>query len=621
MIQWRTYVQPPRQGTAHKKQENSPCQDKAAVKENDSVIVAVLSDGLGQLEYSQMAAEAITKSVSTYLLKYDYRKFTEERLKEDVLAECKRAAQECSDSSKISISEMDCTLLFVVLFKDKSHFIFGQLGDGAICVVKPNQGSQIMELDDKFKATSNLTQTVLSKDAQKYFNLQKGIVNDYVGVFLTTDGLENELYSKAGKVKKKAEWYFNLISNKDDSVCFGEIEKRWDELTSNEKYGFADDMSLIAIVQQNTTIQLPEDANWLCVCGKRNRLESTRCERCGKDFLKIYKGINFKGIGGGRLAFFTYMNKHPQEERRILTEHSEYPSESFIQEHTTTSKQKAASGNQENHDTNESVLQTTEIDRGGNKHGRKKNSDKLKVLAYVLIAMVIGTIIGRVFEIVTDENSESIMEILSLQKENDTLRSENNSFIERIEILNARILELENAQSQKVNIPDNYNYFVFPNGEVYIGQLSQGIPDGVGVVYSSGMVLVGCFQNRMKNGEFYILYNDGYSEIRQYENDLLVLTIAPNTQSDDTEVLPAVDETAKTYELLYDADVREAADPQSLFIVSLKKGDTVQFYGDTLTDSEGIKWLKITTMTGYNGWVRANQVQEIKNSNISNTGS
>ena len=327
MVQWEAYSQSPRQGTSHKKQGNLQCQDKAAVKENEDVIVAVLSDGLGQLEHSGLAAEAITESISNYLANYNYCDLNEESFKEVVLSECKRVIYSCSDSNNISVTKMDCTLLFIVLFKDVSNYILGQLGDGAICCVKPNEGLKEVAFDDRFKLSSNLTKTILSSDARDFFNLRKYPIEDLVGFFLTTDGLENEIYSKAGNVKKKIEWYFNTISNNNKTMSDSLIQNRWDELASDEKYGFTDDMSLIAIVQKNLEIKLPDEANWLCACGYRNRMESSRCERCNKDFLKVYKGVNFKKDGGSKLAFFTQINEDIQKEFHILNEHCEYPIE------------------------------------------------------------------------------------------------------------------------------------------------------------------------------------------------------------------------------------------------------------------------------------------------------
>ena len=534
MSQWCVHVQPPRQGISHKKRGNSPCQDMAAVKENNDVIVAVLSDGLGQFQYSKIAAAAVTESLSAYLIK-EYEQFREEpfrkeELKKVILAEGERAIRECSDSLNISISKMDCTLLLVVLFKDTSQVICGQLGDGAICVVNSHQGGMMISLDDKFKATSNLTKTVLSKDALAYFKLQTYAIKDIMGFFLTTDGLENEVYSKAGKVKKKVEWYFNLISNNDFSLCSRKISDRWDELTSDEKYGFTDDMSLIAIVRQNTEIELPEDATWRCACGNRNRMESTRCESCGKDFLKVYKGINFKQDYGSKYDFFTDLNAHPERELNVLKKYCEYPLE-FLE--WKDDKEKESKLPQAETSLCERPVKQM---KDNNSRNRYNTGEMCNILVCLLGAFIFGILTHVLFDMAIGNTSKNATKVLDLQSKNNSLQSENNSLqsandslrsetislSKRVDILNARIAELEDEQSKNINLPYNYNHYTTSDGDVYIGRLSQGLPNGPGVIYSPDMLLAGYFEDGMRNGDFYFLFEDGHSIIGKYENDIFV---------------------------------------------------------------------------------------------------
>jgi hypothetical protein len=460
---------------------------------------------------------------------------------------------------------MDCTLLFVVLFKNGSKFILGQLGDGAICVVEPNQGLKASSFDDRFKASANMTKTVCSTDAKDYFTLKVCPALGFVGFFLTTDGLENELYSRAGKVKKKVDWYYNLISNNAKSYCVAEIKSRWDVLTSDESYGFTDDMSLIAIVQLKSSIELPEDANWLCACSNRNRMESTRCESCDKDFLKVYKGINFKQDGGNKLAFFTRINENPQEELHVLQLHCEYPlefpvdkqdevqdrlalieqpfHEPVAQGHRISAidylhqyienKRKPNTHDKEavqtaycevspqqypNHSAD--IKQIEKAIEVYSEHGHKnKNVGKLNIIVFLLIAIAFGIIVHIMYDIAIKANSKTAIEIQNLKKANDIIQSENNFLTERIAFLNARLVQLEEAQNTRIRLSDDYDFFEFPNGDIYIGQLSKGVPNGSGVIYSSGVLMMGYFLNGMKNGEFFIQYFDGNSEVRIYKMD------------------------------------------------------------------------------------------------------
>ena len=321
MNDWKVFVQPSRQGTYHKKAGNIKCQDKYTVKQNDEIIVAALSDGLGSLEHSDIAASIVTKAISSLLFNYNYYGLNEIQLKNEILSECINAIKKCSSLKNINFETMDCTLLFVILLKKTSQLIYGQLGDGAIIGVKSSQGVLLSDFEMDAKASTNLTKTILSNDAIDFFNIRVDSANDFVGFLLTTDGLENEIYSRACKIKKKTEWYFNLISNNNYSLCVKEINKRWDSLTSEERFGFVDDMSLIAIVQPNINVLLPDEPTWLCVCMHRNNMDSSRCETCGTDFLKIYKDIDFRS-DGGKSQFFSNLNKSPQQEVNIVLKQS-----------------------------------------------------------------------------------------------------------------------------------------------------------------------------------------------------------------------------------------------------------------------------------------------------------
>ena len=126
---------------------------------------------------------------------------------------------------------------------------------------------------------------------------------------------------------RRAEWYANAVSALGTDKCTEAIAARWDTLASDERFGFTDDMSLIAVVRRGVVFELPEDVNWLCACGRRNRLESSRCESCGKDFLRVYKGLNFKAMPVSKRTFFARLNGDPSEELRVLLDHSTYPLE------------------------------------------------------------------------------------------------------------------------------------------------------------------------------------------------------------------------------------------------------------------------------------------------------
>ena len=341
MTPWQVHVQPPRQGSSHAK-SGVPCQDAAWTEKTEFAVTAALCDGLGSLEYSQIAARAaacaaarlVSSRISEILAERGclfLREQELEALRRDVLAGAREAVSEEAERFGLSSSEMDCTLLLACLTLDGQWVLFGQLGDGAVCAIQKNRGVLLRARENPNRATSNETATVCSPDAEKWFGLQlfpfKTAGRPLDGFLLTTDGLQNEIYSRAGNVLRRAEWYANAVSALGTDKCTEAIAARWDTLASDERFGFTDDMSLIAVVRRGVVFELPEDVNWLCACGRRNRLESSRCESCGKDFLRVYKGLNFKAMPVSKRAFFARLNGDPAEELRVLLDHSTYPLE------------------------------------------------------------------------------------------------------------------------------------------------------------------------------------------------------------------------------------------------------------------------------------------------------
>lgn len=341
MTPWQVHVQPPRQGSSHAK-SGVPCQDAAWTEKTEFAVTAALCDGLGSLEYSQIAARAaacaaarlVSSRISEILAERGclfLREQELEALRRDVLAGAREAVAEEAARSGLSASEMDCTLLLACLTLDGKRVLFGQLGDGAVCAIQKNRGVLLRARENPNRATSNETATVCSPDAEKWFGLQlfqfETAGRPLDGFLLTTDGLQNEIYSRAGNVLRRAEWYANAVSALGTDKCTEAIAARWDTLASDEGFGFTDDMSLIAVVRRGVVFELPEDVNWLCACGRRNRLESSRCESCGKDFLRVYKGVNFKAMPVSKRAFFARLNEDPAEELRVLLDHSTYPLE------------------------------------------------------------------------------------------------------------------------------------------------------------------------------------------------------------------------------------------------------------------------------------------------------
>lgn len=325
MTQWRTFIQPPRQGLSHI-EKDLPCQDYAVQSEGNGRTVLVLADGLGMLKRSELAAKAVTTAVAGFLQGYSFKPTSIEPLPKDRILDIARdALYRQAEESQLNASDLDCTLLFAVILYNESRIITGQIGDGAICVMYETRVLRLRSLDGT-KVSTNMTKTLMSSNASDYFYLKSWKMDDIKGILLVSDGLENEIYSKAGGAKQKIEWYANLISNNEDETCVKEIDERWNLLTSDASYGFSDDMSLAVAVEKGINFNFPDEVNWLCACGHRNRMESTYCENCGADILDVYSGINYKKTPQqNKKRYFAYLNFNPAEEIKVLRNHSLIP--------------------------------------------------------------------------------------------------------------------------------------------------------------------------------------------------------------------------------------------------------------------------------------------------------
>lgn len=324
-IDWRGFSQPPKKGI-HKNE--SPCQDSVNVKDSEDIIVAVLSDGLGSLKHSEIASQTITATVADYLSEYDYRtnEFDKEDFAQKIISLSRDAIIEKCNSCNFQNDEMDCTLLFAVLLKKENICITGQLGDGAVCLIKEDVAMKVPNISNVEKSGSNMTKTVFSSEAEKFFsiNIFEKEMCDIIGILLTSDGLQNELYSEVGEIKNNLQWYFNTISLQPLEISKNKISERWNTIAEENEAEFSDDMSIAVIYQPNRKVALPEDANWLCLCGYRNNLESSRCNNCLKDFLRVYKGAPYKEHGGKK-HFFLWLNENPDQEKEMLHRLCTYP--------------------------------------------------------------------------------------------------------------------------------------------------------------------------------------------------------------------------------------------------------------------------------------------------------
>lgn len=292
------------------------CQDSVRTYENEKYIIASLADGLGSLQYSEIAAQTATETTCNVLagleLFNEFNKKSEiaEYILDAVVSNVEKKASELC----VPLQQMDCTLLFVCVSKEENWAILGRLGDSAICVIADSESNAI---NDGNKS-ANGTNAILDTDAIDHFEIEILDLDEknIQGFILSSDGLENELYMKGSDhVNKTAELYFNAWYNSDNPKNF--IEERIRKITGLVGTPFDDDISIAVLNRSDVKINLPEDPKWLCSCGYRNNLQTTYCLKCHRDFSVLYQDIRFRDYGG-KAAFFSKINQNPEEEKRIV---------------------------------------------------------------------------------------------------------------------------------------------------------------------------------------------------------------------------------------------------------------------------------------------------------------
>lgn len=314
-----------KKGLSHVRAETA-CQDSINIYTGETIIAAALCDGLGSLQYSEVAAKITTKTVCEFFkaCEKQMKKIlgsveTLKEFKEDLLAQIKENIYRAAEQAELNVSDMDCTLTFVCIHKPLKKILIGRVGDSAVCLIKEKES--ICYNDGNVSA--NGTSTVMDEDAVNNLELYMidGKKENIYGILMTSDGLENELYMKrSNHVNKIAEQYLNAVSCSNSlEEAQKRIGERINKLAENPKSGFDDDISLVALSCVDQEITLPKDPTWLCSCGERNSLHDTYCRNCHNDFSKLYRNVVFKEYGG-KTAFFEWINQHPEKEKELISQ-------------------------------------------------------------------------------------------------------------------------------------------------------------------------------------------------------------------------------------------------------------------------------------------------------------
>ena len=304
MSNWKftTYTQ---RGINH-----SVCQDRVKIYEDKHRLIACLCDGLGSLNNSHIAAEVTVNTVIETFRELSAAKSGDKQIKSTLVDKIQSRLQETADEKGISPVSMDCTLLFVCLFKQQDIAVIGNLGDSALCMI----GKSDARLYCENSIHSDGTRAVQDEDAEQHLNMKTVKLRDSVqGFLLTSDGLENEIYFKGlDYVSKGAELYFNAVLAEDPKSV---IADRVKSLTADPDTIFYDDISVAVLSRAEAPVCLPEEPTWPCVCGNNNPLYESFCTKCGRDFLDVYRNVDLKG---DKTHFFRRLQRDSEKREQLL---------------------------------------------------------------------------------------------------------------------------------------------------------------------------------------------------------------------------------------------------------------------------------------------------------------
>ena len=290
------------------------CQDCVKIYEDDQRLVACLCDGFSSLENSHIAAAATVDTVIKLFGGLESPSVITrngvKQVKETLIGKIKENIAQAADENGVPVDTMDCTLLFVCIFKQLNVAVIGNLGDSALCMIGETDARVLC--DSSFRV--NGRGAVQNEHSAHRLNLSVvRLDDDVLGFILTSCGLKNEIYYRGQDyICKGAQLYFNAVLADDPQKVIGDRVK---ELTDGDRSGFNDDVSVAVISRAETPVTILEEPKWPCVCGHENPLTDPLCAGCGKVFISLYKDISFDG---DKTQFFRNLQENPEKKKAVL---------------------------------------------------------------------------------------------------------------------------------------------------------------------------------------------------------------------------------------------------------------------------------------------------------------
>ena len=219
-----------------------PCQDSVHVIQNRDGIFAALADGAGSVRDSELAAEAVTRALTSFLANAPDLLFRlpEEELQEKVIGICTEAVAKAAPWISA-----DCTLLAAAL-RNNGDVLLMHLGDGVILSLSDTLGNAVFSPPENGE-TVNHTYFVSGPEPEKHLRVYRGKFAECSGFLLTSDGVADMLYSgRTGRVADAVATMADWLSLLPGEVVSEKIDLELDELF---REGTRDDMSLVLLLR------------------------------------------------------------------------------------------------------------------------------------------------------------------------------------------------------------------------------------------------------------------------------------------------------------------------------------------------------------------------------------
>lgn len=180
-----------------------PCEDYSLATQRDGVSVVVVADGAGSKQYThaRFGSKSACETVSELLINYFDALYYENReaaVRSLIIASVHIGFANLIEQYKLdSLERLSCTLLFCAV-KDR-RVLIGHIGDGLIAGVS---ASGIRPITMPQNDNAGRTYFVTAPHAADYLRIVKTTTDDFHGIALMTDGVQDSVYDDASGLCK-----------------------------------------------------------------------------------------------------------------------------------------------------------------------------------------------------------------------------------------------------------------------------------------------------------------------------------------------------------------------------------------------------------------------------------